>query len=411
MAVEKTKTLIEWLIGQIDGKAYRAGLISGVRHPQADGKLLREIGGRERLLAQAKEIEKDALLGGEGNIQFDWRDMNMDIQKIHCPVELMPKLCLRAGIEDPRHRQLRYIQMLEEWKEKAAGSWLAGYYDEELGKLRKGECSQTMQNNMQDGRLYRCLDELLRLEDPVEKPIFSARVFRGAADQREGITPAKLFRKKYESKTLGILKKYSPYYEEGMSDDEVLTAHGILSYAQTLEWKGALSYVLDTGAEISSEKNVYGTMLNARTLEHAAVKALPGIRKIFVIENKANYEAMEFKGDELYIFCHGFFSPKEIRFLKGIVNVAEEETKYYHWGDMDYGGIRIFQFNKKNVFPKITAYRMDRKSYVRAISAGAGVPIEEEKRKKLENMDAGEMEELKRCILQYGLEIEQELLI
>ena len=54
---------------------------------------------------------------------------------------------------------------------------------------------------------------------------------------------------------------------------------------------------------------------------------------------------------------------------------------------------------------------MDRKSYERAISAGAGVPIEEEKRKKLENMDAGEMEELKFCILKYGLEIEQELLI
>ncbi len=41
---------------------------------------------------------------------------------------------------------------------------------------------------------------------------------------------------------LSKLLKYSPQYEEGMSDDEILAAHGILSYSQTLEWKGAVEY-------------------------------------------------------------------------------------------------------------------------------------------------------------------------
>ena len=78
---------------------------------------------------------------------------------------------------------------------------------------------------------------------------------------------------------------------------------------------------------------------------------------------------------------------------------------------MDYGGIRIFQFNKRNVFPELKPYRMDREAYEEAVTGGAGVPLKEEKQKKLENMDAGELEELKVCILNYGLEIEQELLI
>lgn len=91
--------------------------------------------------------------------------------------------------------------------------------------------------------------------------------------------------------------------------------------------------------------------------------------------------------------------------------MAEEGTRYYHWGDLDYGGIRIFQFNKEHVFPKLKPYKMGREDYEAALVAGAGVVIEEDKRKKCEKMDAGELEELKACILEYGLEIEQELLV
>ena len=75
---------------------------------------------------------------------------------------------------------------------------------------------------------------------------------------------------------------------------------------------------------------------------------------------------------------------------------------------MDYGGIRIFQFNKANVFSKLKPYKMGKEDYDKAIAAGAGVPIEAKKKEKLEKMDAGELEELKACILEKGLEIEQE---
>lgn len=96
--------------------------------------------------------------------------------------------------------------------------------------------------------------------------------------------------------------------------------------------------------------------------------------------------------------------------MKKITEIADEGIQYYHWGDMDYGGIRIFQFNKAKVFPQLMPYRMDREAYQNAVDAGAGAPIKQDKRKKLENMDAGELKELKNCILEKGLEIEQELL-
>ncbi len=401
------KTLTGWLIEEIDGKNYRAGKASGKRHPKVDKNLLKVLGGRESLVSQARVIERDDELGGSGLIWFDWRDLNTDISTIHYSVDIMHLLCRREGIEDPRERQLRYIEALEYWADRVKGTWLYQYYREEIRKLEEGYCSQTLQSQLEDGNLYRCLDEIMHLEEPMEKPIFSAKVFQNVKIPGAKIPPSKIFRKRYEGKVISILK-YSPKCMDGMSGDEILAAHGILSYAQTLEWKGPLGYVLDTGDEIDSSANVYGTIINARTLEHGTPKSLAGVKKIFIIENKADYEKKDFSEEELSIFCHGFFSPKEIRFLKKIVEIADEKTEYYHWGDMDYGGIRIFQFNKANVFPKLRPYRMNRGEYEQAVAAGAGIPIDEGKRKKLEDMEAGELEELKQCILEYGVEVEQE---
>ena len=141
--------------------------------------------------------------------------------------------------------------------------------------------------------------------------------------------------------------KYSPQYDEGMSDDEILAAHGILSYSQTLEWKGAVEYCLTNRNGTASEKKIdtssnhYGTVINAQTLEHAIPTLRNSVEKIIVIENKANYESMEYDSKVLYLFCHGYFSPKEIRFLQMLMKTAPNEIQCYHWGDMDYGGIHF----------------------------------------------------------------------
>ena len=405
------KTLIQWLIEKIDTKDYRAGKLSGEKHPSITQGLLEELGGRTSLLNQAKELERDSVLGGSGKIRFQWRDMNADIDKIHYSVDIMPELCRREGIEDPRARQIRYIDVLSTWKEKAKDTWLESYYEDEILSLEKGNCSSAIQREMETERLYACLNEIIHLEEPVEKRIFSARVFKNVIIPEENITPSKVFEKKYEGKVNSILVNYSPEYVEGMSADELLKAHGILSYAQTLEWKGPLAYLLDGHIMVDTSLNHYGTIIGAQTLEHAVPKALFGVKKVMLIENKANYEKMSFSESDLYIYCHGFFSPKEIRFLKKINEIADPEVAFYHWGDLDYGGIRIFQYNKKNVFPKLLPYKMSAADYKQAIEAGVGVHIDKKKREKMAQMDAGLLEELKCCILERDMEVEQELLV
>ena len=206
-----------------------------------------------------------------------------------------------------------------------------------------------------------------------------------------------MFERIYQGAVIEALK-YSPLYEEGMSDDEILAAHGILSYSQTLEWKGAVEYCLiNQNGIVSEEKidtsaNYYGTVLNAQTLEHARPILQNSVEKIIVIENKANYESMEYNPKILYIFCHGYFSPKEVRFLQMLMGTAPKEIQCYHWGDMDYGGIQIYIYNEKNIFPELIPWEMDVASYEEALKNGKGITLNSGKREKLEMLNAGKLE-------------------
>lgn len=391
----QAQTLVKWMIDSINKDSYRAGILSGMKHPVVDAKLIEAVGGRQSLLEQVRELEKGGLL------QADWRDLGADVKQLHYSVEIMPALCQKAGVKDPRERQLDHIRQMTGWRQKAEGTFLAPYYDELLKRLRQGH--NIKDPDMDDEPFFRCLDAIIHLEKPIWKRVFSA--------QPHVFGNSKTFEsKKYEPRLVTVLRR-SPLCEEGMSDEEVLNIHGILTYAQTLEWKGALKYRLDNGTIIDSAPDYYGTIINAQTLEHAVPYALPGIKRILIIENKANYENMIYSQDSLYVFCHGFFSPKEVRFLKHLTEIAGPDIEFLHWGDMDFGGIRIFLFNQSHIFSALKPYRMDKTAFDTAVSAGAGIALTDAKRNALNQLDAGALTELKHRILESGLEIEQETLL
>lgn len=393
----KNKTLGMWIIHHVDGEAYRAGTLTGMKHPKIDEKMIRQLGGWNALKSQVQELEK------AGYIDVEWSNMGSDFKKIDFSIEVVPKLCEQENVEDPRQRQLRLIQLMEERKSKVADTFLCSYYDEILERLKIGKLISKI--DLEDESFFFCLETIARLNVSVWKRVFSAYVFG----------QSKTFENAYESKIAGVLREISPLYEEGMESHELLEAHGIRTYATNIEWKGSIQYELElpNGKKvlIDSSSNWYGTVLNEQTLEKAEPVGMRGIRRVMIIENKANYEDMDYEEDTLYIYCHGFFSPKERIFLKKLVCVASEDVEYYHWGDMDFGGIRIFLYNEKQIFPGLKPYRMDVETFQKAVDKGAGIELDSEKRGKLETMDAEELEDLKQCILANNVEIEQEILL
>ena len=153
--MKKNLTLSQWLIEKTDGEAYRAGKLSGessekssekayvTKHPKVDQQIINQIGSLTKLISQAREMEKDAQLSGF--IRFDWRDMGNDIRAIHYSVEIIPLLCDREGIEDPRKRQQRHIKTVGELLQEASQSeadWLKSYYRFLLTRLEQGSLSR-----------------------------------------------------------------------------------------------------------------------------------------------------------------------------------------------------------------------------------------------------------------------------
>ena len=397
--MKKILTLRQWIIEKTDGETYRAGRLQGEKHPCVDQPLLNQLGGMKNLLEQAQEMERDPEL--MRYIRFDWRDMGRDIRKIHYSVEIMPLLCEREGIEDPFKKQIRHIETLKNLLEevsKTGTNWLFHYYNDLLKRLKQGKIVK----EMEDENWFVCFNAIARIQKPVWKRIFSAKVLHGS----------KKFETIYEDRVVKTLRDYSELADkDAMDNEQILKAYGIISYAQTLEWKGAVICQMDNASMIDTSNFSYGIVLNSQTLEHSIPWKIPGIRRIMTIENKANYENMSYRADTLYIYCHGFFSPKEVKFLQELAALADDNVEFLHWGDMDYGGIRIFLFNKEKIFPKLNPYKMNRDSFLEAVGAQAGIKLEEEKRGKLKQMYAGELDELRKCILEYGLEIEQEMLV
>ena len=412
---QKIQSLSRYIIEKAECDSYRAGTRSKQWHIEADQKLLDAVGGRSVLLRQAVELEK--LTGISGKIIVKWKAVRTEIEKITVSSDAIPLLCQVEQIEDPRERQLSQMELAESWKSRVAqADWLIPYYDHILERLNSGKLVKDVPG-LEDPLFFLFLNKTAEERKPLYRRAFSAQVctiWNGIAQTKQSeskITPTKRFEKIYQSAVLSVLKQYSPLYEEGMSDEELLTAHGILTYAQTLEFKGAVSYRIDDGPAISTAAQIYGTMFNKQTLENAVPISIVGIRQIMTIENKANYEKMQFRPDTLYIFCHGFFSPPERKFLSRVVELAGTDTEYFHWGDMDYGGIRIFKFLQKNLFPKLKPWKMDVTDYKMALQMGASISLETDKRERFEQMDAGVLTPLKEAILKNGKEIEQELLL
>ena len=412
---QKIKTLAEYIIDKTDTDKYRAGTLGGWKHLKKITELMEAVGGRNNLMEQACFLEKNTKAGRDGRFVVERGQVNTEIRRIDYEISVIPELCKLEKREDTREHQIKLISIVERWREDARDyKWVCEYYDDILKKLVAGEKVP----EAEDEQRFHCINEIAKIKEPVWERVFSARVLQDS----------KLFEKNYRKKMVTILKNHSPYYEDGMEDYdvedddakedekessglEILKIHGILSYAQTLEWKGALQYQLDEEKVIDTTDNIYGTVLNTQTLEHSRPVGVSGCRKIMTIENKANYESMPYEEGTLYIFCHGYFTPKEVRFLKQLCAVAPENCEFYHWGDMDFGGISIFQFIRKKVFPELKPYRMGEKDFKEALEKGAGIPLKASTREKLEKKEAGLLTELKEVILQTGMTIEQERLL
>lgn len=235
------------------------------------------------------------------------------------------------------------------------------------------------------------------------KRIFSKRFLSGS----------KVFENDIQNRVIADARKWNELVDEDkevMTDDEVLSEIGIETYHQELSIKGDLKLELD-GYVIDTSAWRYGTVLNADVLKSAKLLPKQNIEKVVTIENKANFMATAYEEGTLYIFSHGFFSPKERTFLGKLREIlVGTNAEYYHSSDLDYGGMRIYTYIKMHIFPELKPLYMDAKTFFRYKERAE--QRDENYLEKIRKLDVPEeLQELKICILETGSTIEQESML
>lgn len=344
--------------------------------------------GKSELLEEARMLEQ------RGLVQIKWLEYGNDIEKITYCLKQAGQFYELSGLTPKWERIQEERQTLCRWSKQAQTGWLKAYYEDQAASLEKGKQSSDLSKYGE--QLFICLNAVEKLKEPVYQRVFSVAV----------LGSTKVFENVLRTRVVSILSAYHPDVDEAMNDKEILSQVYLEEYAQELAVKGNLKIIL-MGKEISLADFYYGTVLNTKTLRHAEVPAGQNIRKIITVENKANYVSMPYEEETLIIFSHGFFSPLECEFLRKLLAVLPD-VEFYHTGDLDYGGIRIFRHIREHVCPRVRPLSMDADQYDHYIQYG--YEIKPETLKKLEDMRGTEplMEELIEHMIKGKMGIEQE---
>ena len=85
---QEHKTLARWIIDKTNTDHYRAGMLSGWKHPYIDADVMEMVGGRKQLLDQATILENETNAGKMGKFKPDWKDVKTSIKKIDYDVAI-----------------------------------------------------------------------------------------------------------------------------------------------------------------------------------------------------------------------------------------------------------------------------------------------------------------------------------
>ncbi|MBR0597484.1 Wadjet anti-phage system protein JetD domain-containing protein [Sinanaerobacter chloroacetimidivorans] len=393
--------LVDLLIEKNDKSPQgRLGKLSGNKNFQPQQLDYDRIG-KSNFLRQAEELEKMGLL------TVKWYDGKSEILNIRYNMDSMPVLYEMTGKVRPQELLADYYSRVKNELPKLQKNWIAAYYQSLLIQLEKGNIPL----NLKKSEFLECMKGLDSLNEPTYKRIFSAKF----------LSDSKKFENHLQKVIISIACKHCPDVDDAMDDSQVLEQIFLEDYAQQLYVKGNLSLELEAKRlELSDYK--YGVTLNSKTLKHVKILPEQSINRIVTIENKANFESSEIEEGTLFIFTHGFFSPKERDFLVNLRNVLYSEselkgnnkaTTFLHSSDLDYGGIRIFKYIRKKVFPEIQPFMMDSEIYRKYRDLGYGTPIELQTLEKLKKLKEPLLQELIDSLVaeRYGIEQECFLMI
>jgi hypothetical protein len=345
-------------------------------------------------------------LAAHGLIRITWINRGVLIDKIHFSLEHIPEFFSRTGAENKQDLMAAVKAQILACQSTCHTSWIKAYLHDLLDEMeRRKELPVSIRDEIKRECLFKTL---IGLEQNNATDIHQ-RTF-----SKKFLGNSKTFEQEVRSRLISVLKRYTEV-DGAMSDEEVLAEFGIEKTTSELFLKGPLVIKLG-GKLIDLSTFPHGLALDIKTLKEAEI-AMVRFSNLLSIENKANFlKAREENLRNLVVFSSGFYSPGKRQFLQKIRDYVKDkglEVEYYHWGDLDFGGFRIFKQIKTQIFPEVKPYKMDLPTFRSALELGESFKDNQEQnlRKLLSDPELVEFIPLIKELLAERKTLEQEALL
>jgi hypothetical protein len=150
----------------------------------------------------------------------------------------------------------------------------------------------------------------------------------------------------------------SQFGEPTMAAEEVWNRIGLERFAHPVHIKGCLVAADAAGILVDGRAKPFASF--HRELQ-PLLRLSGSPSAVLTIENYASFNryAREIDDGMLVVYTGGFASLGVIELLKAILKKIGPEVPFFHWGDIDPGGLRIFRFLEETLPRAPIPFRMD----------------------------------------------------
>lgn len=285
----------------------------------------------------------------QGAVQLEWGTgaAEKDLKRIR--LLEADRLAAFLGMERAADTAARLAQAIEPLIQNAP-EWLRAVYSQALDKWQKGENALGYKADEVDtlSKLFRAALAVTRGEQQnLDLRRFSTR---SVGDSK--------FIEKNES-GLARLLRFDPTNVElqDLDSKELFEALGLQKFTPPLFIKGPLA-VTYSGAELDISVARPYLALSPDCVDSIELVCTPAY--VLSIENLASYQryTREISDDAVVLYTGGFPGPAFRTFLVSLDTVTPDNISFFHWGDIDLGGLRIFECLARCLKRPLQAHQM-----------------------------------------------------
>ena len=293
----------------------------------------------------------------EGSIKLKWYDRNNLIERIYFKLENIELFYNMAGVT-PKDNILSSLKCeLEELYHKVRIDWIKLFIQDLLNEVN---CKKRVPSILEQKK-EKLFTSLLGIDDiVVNNETMLERVF-----SKKYLRNSKMFEKDIRANLITAIKKYNTSIDTEMEDVDILSEIGIIKTDNDLHFKGNIQIKLNDKV-IDLDSFPRGLGIDSFTLDDIEIVG-SNIDRVISVENKANFicEMQQAQSKDFIVFSAGFYNPKQRKFLCRLRELLDSKgnVEYYHSGDLDLGGFNIFNHIKKEIFPSLLPYKMDKEIF------------------------------------------------